>query len=509
MNAPANAARAGDRWRAPLIATGLTLSLALLLYGSTVIGMMQIWWRSGTFTHGFLIFPIVLFLVWRKREELARTVPVPAPLAMLCLLAAVGLWFVGRLLDVNAAQQFAWVAIIPAVIWLLLGTAVVRVLLFPLAYLFFAVPFGEFMVPGLQDITAVITVSALQWTGIPVLWEGRNFMIPSGSFEVAEACSGVRYLIASIALGTLYAYLTYVSLWRRAIFIVLTLAMPVLANGARAYGVVMIAHLSDHTLAVGVDHLIYGWAFFGVVMLTLFWAGNFFRDTPQAADTPTIPADALAAASPRNLLVWSTVAAVLIAAAPLANRMLQHTPGGEPPEVRAAVGQGGWEGPVASTDRWMPKFHGAGGQQRAVYTRDGKSVQVFVAWYSRQAQGAELINSENRLFDDEDERRLGEQRVAVTSVNGESWDVDEVTVRRAERARVIWRWYRVDGDNVVDPIQAKLLEARARLRRSQALTAVVAIAADYDIEPEQARDVLKQFLDAMAQPLRNSLEPTP
>lgn len=70
-------------------------------------------------------------------------------------------------------------------------------------------------------------------------WEGLYLSIPAGHFEVAEACSGLRYLMASVALGVLYAYLTYRSPWRRLAFVVLSMVMPIVANGIRAYGIVM------------------------------------------------------------------------------------------------------------------------------------------------------------------------------------------------------------------------------------------------------------------------------
>ena len=99
---------------------------------------------------------------------------------------------------------------------------------------------------------------------------------------MVEACSGLRYLIASFTLGTLYAYLTYRSLARRLVFIALSLIVPIVANGIRAYLIVMTGHLSDMQLAVGVDHLIYGWVFFGFVMLLLFWIGSFWREDDKA-----------------------------------------------------------------------------------------------------------------------------------------------------------------------------------------------------------------------------------
>ena len=69
------------------------------------------------------------------------------------------------------------------------------------------------------------------------------------------------------------------------LFVALSVIVPIIANGMRAYMIVMIAHLSDMKLALGVDHLIYGWVFFGIVMLLLFWIGSFWREIPA----PTVP----------------------------------------------------------------------------------------------------------------------------------------------------------------------------------------------------------------------------
>src|SRR4029453_4693921 len=134
------------------------------------------------------------------------------------------------------------------------------------------------------------TVTALRLSGIPVYREGTFFTIPSGNWSVVEGCSGLRYLIASITVGTLYAYLTYQKLWKRGLFFAFSVIVPIISNGMRAYMIVMIAHLSDMKLALGVDHLIYGWGVFGGVILLLFWAGSFWRDD----DRPDlIPEDSL------------------------------------------------------------------------------------------------------------------------------------------------------------------------------------------------------------------------
>jgi exosortase len=129
------------------------------------------------------------------------------------------------------------------------------------------------MLPSMMQWTADFTVFALQLSGVPVLREGLQFVIPTGSWSVVEACSGVRYLIASFMVGTLFAYLNYRSSWRRAVFMLVSLLVPIVANWVRAYLIVMTGHLSGNELAVGADHLIYGWVFFGIVIGLMFMIG--------------------------------------------------------------------------------------------------------------------------------------------------------------------------------------------------------------------------------------------
>jgi exosortase A len=160
-------------------------------------------------------------------------------------------WLLGELTAVNALTQFALIFIVVASAIALLGNAASKVIAFPLLFLFFALPVGDFLMPRLMEWTADFTVIALRSSGVPVYREGQNFIIPSGSWSVVEACSGIRYLIASLTVGTLYAYLTYHSLKRRLIFVAISIIVPIVANWLRAYLIVMLGHLSGNKLAVG------------------------------------------------------------------------------------------------------------------------------------------------------------------------------------------------------------------------------------------------------------------
>ena len=255
-----------------------------ILYWPTFSSMISIWWRSETFTHGFLVLPITGYLIWRNRHLLHQD-SFQTDWRALPLLGLSGFaWLLAHLVDVLVIEQLAVVAMIPILVWMTFGSRTIKSFFFPLGILFFAVPMGEGLIYPLMQLTAWFTVGLLHLTGIPVFTEGTFISIPSGNWSIIAACSGLRYLIASLLLGVLYAYLSYRSLWRRLAFIALSAIVPIFANGIRAYLIVMIGHLSNMRLAVGIDHLIYGWLFFGFVMFLLFALGTLWYEEPEVPE---------------------------------------------------------------------------------------------------------------------------------------------------------------------------------------------------------------------------------
>ena len=177
-------------WRVALPVLVVTLVIIVLLFRETAMAMVTIWSRSDTYAHGFVVPPISLWLIWRVRAKLAALAPEHSYLAVL-LFAAVGFtWLLGEVATVNALSQFALVAMLILAVPAVLGWRVTRRITFPLLYLFFAVPFGDFALPKLMDWTAHFTILGLRFSGIPVHSEGLRFVIPTGSWSVVEACSG-------------------------------------------------------------------------------------------------------------------------------------------------------------------------------------------------------------------------------------------------------------------------------------------------------------------------------
>jgi exosortase A len=449
-------------WRRALPALLALWAFTLWQYRETALAMAAIWNRSETFTHAWVVPPIVFWLVWRLRGQVLALTPRPAPLA-LALMAALGLlWLSGEVVAVATATQFALVGLLVLAVPALLGWPVARALAFPLGFAFFCVPFGEFMSPTLMDWTANFTVAALRATGIPVYQEGLQFVIPSGRWSVVEACSGIRYLIASVMVGTLFAYLNYDGRRKRLIFVGVSILVPLVANWLRAYMIVMLGHLSNNEIAVGADHLLYGWVFFGIVIVALYWIGARWADAlpetpafaPATGHWPALAGGAVAALAAAvtlaPLLAWQHIQVALQLKAELPSP---------------------WQGAADPAPHWQPAFASPSASQRLAYQgRDGPVVGVHLAYYRSQDKERKLISSTNRLVDGEaDHWQQLSMRAHQVALPDGPLGLREAVVWQTERpgrSRLrlrVWQLYWVDGQWMGGDIAGKLRGAWGRL----------------------------------------------
>ncbi len=461
-------------WRR--LAPGLLLVAALLLlFRDTATAMVGIWIRSETFAHAFLVPPIVAWLIWRRRDALAALPLRPSPWVLLPMAGLCAFWLLGEMASVNAATQFALVALLVLSVPLLYGWTVARALTFPLLFLFFAVPVGEFMVPYMMDWTAEFTIASVRLSGIPVYREGLSFVIPSGSWSVVEACSGVRYLIASFMVGTLFAYLNYRSWRRRGVFMAVALLLPVLANWLRAYMIVMIGHLSDNKLAAGVDHIIYGWVFFGVVIGAMFMIGaRWAQADAQAAPVPP-GGGAAAGIDGAGVSAWGLGAAalLLVLAVQGADWKLAHPAEAPLPALALAErSANGWAAAAAPLTDWRPAYANPVLTLSRSYRQGTAEAGVWVYYYRHQSAERKLVTSSNALVELESKSVWGQVDSGLTmlEVGGIAQPLRTATLRgsievgstQAQRLRV-WQVYWVGGRLISSDARARLQLALNRL----------------------------------------------
>lgn len=495
-------------------ASAMLIALALLapffLYLGTAQSLVAIWNSSETFAHGYAILPISLWLIWRRRQVFAAIPARPWPPALL-LLAMLGAgWLLARMGEVQVVMQYAFVAMFPIVALAMLGRRLAGALAFPLLFLLLAVPFGEVFVGPLINLTADFTVWAVQATGIPVLRNGTRFDLPTGSWSVVEACSGVRYLISSVTLGLLYAYLTYSSTKKRLLFVAVSIVVPIIANGLRAYMIVMIGHLSGMELATGVDHLIYGWLFFGLVMLLMFWIGSFWREDE---DLPLAPAasqagaiDARAPASTARMALMCAAVVLLTALWPGFARY-NDSANLNPNPVQLSSVAIGWP-QVAPFADWTPRWTNPDATYRATFQNSAAMppVALDLIYYRNQRNGKALISSVNVLAGPDDAWHAvgGTQR--QETLNGQQIKLRETRLNSRNGQILVWQWMSIDGHLTANNYVGKLLQAQAKLRFRGDDGAVVLLSAPVRDNPDAARAALRAFMAGQGQAIERALE---
>jgi len=506
--APARLAKAAGTTLAPLLLLPPALLAIVLLYQTTFWSMLELWSRSQTFAHGFLIVPISIWLAWRQRKLLAALPPQPG-LAGLLLLAGCGLaWLLANAANVQVVEQYAATAMLPACVLAILGWPAVRLLAFPLVYLLLAVPFGEVFIEPLIDFTASFTVAALQLTGVPVFRDGSNFFLPTGNWSVVEACSGLRYLIASLALGALFAHINCHSTGRRLAVMAAALVVPIVANGVRAYLIVMLGHLSNMRLAVGIDHLVYGWLFFGLVALLLFWFAARWRERPlaAAAATAATPAATSRPAAGIRAVLASLLSIAIAALWPALALLHQDVAAATPASTLVLPTPPGWQ-QLAAPPAWRAPVAGQPLQWLASYRQETAQVSLQLSWFARQAPDAELLTHQAHPYGELWTLRKHQKR--EVQVNGRGLAVREAVLSHGGERLLVWRVYRQGGVVTADPVLVKLLLAWGKLLGTRQDGADLIISTSYDELAPPPHPQLQAFLQAVLPLIEQRLQELP
>jgi EpsI family protein len=280
-----------------------------------------------------------------------------------------------------------------AAVWAVLGERVFRILFGPLCFLFFSIPFGHDALPVLMDWTADATVAWLRLSGVPVFQHDRSFIIPSGSWSVVEACSGIRYLLTSFFVGSIFAYMTYTRWLKRVAFVFWMLLASLLANWVRAYAIVMIAHLSNNEWGLGLSHLAFGWVIFAVTVVGSFAIGIRWSD-PEPRHEP----GPLGTVTGLPVVVGLALATLIMAAGWqfAASSLLNRAPA-KSFELDLSAVLNGMTPVRPALPMVVPQFVGASALHQSAYAFDGGDIGLTVAYYRNQRQGAELVSVNNLL----------------------------------------------------------------------------------------------------------------
>jgi exosortase len=282
-----------------LTGAGLIAAAIVILYWQVFARLIDAWIVDGNYSHGWLILPIALYFVWERRAKLEATPIRPSWFGLVVLAGGILVLLAGVLGSELFLARTSLLGVLGGIILFLFGWKYLRILAFPLAFLLLAIPipaivFNKIAFP-LQLFASKVGESTIAAFNIPVLREGNVLVLANTQLEVAEACSGIRSLVSLLTLGIVYAYFSDSRAWVRAVIVLSTVPVAILANGARVAGTGIAAHYFGPGAAEGFYHEFAGWAIFIIAFVMMLAIQKIVvrfapppRTPPSAVEAPAV-----------------------------------------------------------------------------------------------------------------------------------------------------------------------------------------------------------------------------
>ena len=263
-------------WKSPAtfwILVGVATLLIGFAYLDTIQDMMYRWDTKEEYGYGYIIPFITLFLIWQRKDQLAVTEFNPSAMGLILVVLGGLLLFLGSLATTHTLSQYGLVLVIMGVALTMLGWKAFKIVMVPLAVLFFMVPLPPFIYntlsTKLQLISSEIGVAVIRLFDISVYLEGNVIDLGSYKLQVVEACSGLRYLFPLISLSFIAAYIYKGAFWKKAIIFLSSIPITVLMNSFRIGVIGVLVEYGGPEQAEGFLHDFEGWIIFMACMAIL------------------------------------------------------------------------------------------------------------------------------------------------------------------------------------------------------------------------------------------------
>jgi len=461
------------------------LTGVFLIYWPSAGSLIELWTDTAktTYTHGSIIAALTLWLVVRQREALAVLPWSPSIRASLLVLVVAVAWLVAVRASIELVHQLLLLALLWLSIWAVFGSLIALQLWRPVGYLIFAIPAWDQINSLLQAATVKAVAFLLTVSSIPAYVDGNIVHLAAGVFEVAGGCSGIHFLIVSLALAALYGEVGNDSWKVRCRLVAIAGGLALLTNWLRVYIIIVAGYLTDmqHFL-IRDGHYNFGWMLFAVMMVVFFLLARRFAPIAPREPTQSGPAPvsksrrmgvALAIAALIAIPAWGLLPSTAPAVSASARPTLPRVPAG-------------WSSERESSS-WNPVFGAADWIDRAEYASpDGRRVQVFIAGYAVQGPNKELITYGNSLVGPADGAIVSDVRAAPGVA------ARELVVRSREGQSIIRYYYDIGGFRTDRGLAAQLWYGVTAIRREPGAS-VVASRAICAADCAAARALLDEF----------------
>lgn len=454
----------------------------LLCYWPVIHDTVSAWATSRMYSYGFLIPPVGIYLVWRRREELRTTSVRPSyATGVAVLLGSIVALAVGQASGMATVQALSLIPGIAGVVLTLFGWRVFRKVALPIAYLLFMLPIWDIVTqplhPPLQHLSANIAITILRVCGITVAQEGTTMVLPNMPLEVGPDCSGVNYLVAVVAVGIPATYIFLNGLLIRVFLVLLSVVIAALGNGVRI-GLIGIFAYNDVGSAVhGPFHILQGVIIsvlgFLVILVGITLLGSKQRKKAAPAVTG---ADAVSVEQELTTKKGGVVALILASAVLALGGGYVHFYKPAPVPLREALTSlpldlGVWKGREGLPSQFTHRLSNADHELLRVYrTAEGAVAEVYIAYYGVQKEGKELVTRKTKRLHD------NARMVTLPVETGDGVGVNKTISLLGRERELILFWYELGGETITDPYRAKWRTTWRALTSRRTEGAFVAVA---------------------------------
>lgn len=259
-----------------------------LLYASTFMSLFHTWSTNEDYSHGFLIIPVSLYLLWMKKDELFRQKLMPSNWGFLLIFLWAVLYFIGNAGSISAFTSYSMIVFLMGVIIAATGFHIGKMVLFPVLFLIFMIPIPSeiytMLTTPLKLLATTASVAVLRIFDIPVVQEGNLVHLPNYSLQVVVACSGIRSLISIVALGLLIGYILFSSIGKRIALFLFSLPVSLFGNIFRISATGMLAYYISPEMAEGFSHTLAGLVTFALSFIILLAGARFIQWTAATSE---------------------------------------------------------------------------------------------------------------------------------------------------------------------------------------------------------------------------------
>jgi len=253
-------------------------TLVSIAYIPTFAWMVDRWSEKDTYySHGFLVPFISFFLVWLKRDELSKLKINPANIGWLFFGIGILTHAVSALWRVYFTSGFSLIPVIAGLVLLFFGKTFLKMLWFPIAFLLFMIPLPLVAIANisfkLKILASQISTGILNGLGVAAIRDGSIIKTMHAYIIVEDPCSGIRSLIALIALGALMAYFSNISKPRKAIIFASSVPIAITSNVIRIVALSLVSEMYGAKWATGFFHtamgmLVFVFSFFSLLIIS-------------------------------------------------------------------------------------------------------------------------------------------------------------------------------------------------------------------------------------------------